>query len=222
MVAVDEVVQPCRMAPSTATAPALGRVPGLDLARLLAVVGMVLVHARSDLAEAGGGAAPLWFGMVEVVATNRARLLFFLLAGIGVALLVRHRDVGAGVLLRRAVFLTALGAALSAAGWSDLVLVFYGILFVVAVLLVRLHDRLLLPVAVVVPVPGLLRLAMDPSADDTMTNVLLVVGEMVPLFCVGLVIGRRAGVDLGVEACSSWQLASGSCRPVSAGGHRWW
>ncbi|MBK5248001.1 MAG: DUF418 domain-containing protein [Actinomycetales bacterium] len=99
------------------------------------------------------------------------------------------------MLLRRAAFLTVLGVALALAGWSDLILVFYGVLFVLAVLLVRLSDRMLLAVALLVAVPGVLRLAMNPSADDTLTNVLLVLGEMVPLFCVGLVVGRRDLTD---------------------------
>lgn len=167
------------------------RLPGLDLARFLAVAGMVLVHARSDLAAFPSGAGAPWFELVQAVAINRARLLFFLLAGVGVALLVRRRAVGSPVLLRRAAFLTALGFALAASGWSDVVLVFYGALFVLAPLLVRLGDRLLVALAVMLAVPGVLRLGMEPSADDTLTNVLLVVGEMVPLFCIGLVIRRR-------------------------------
>lgn len=175
-----------------------GRLPGLDLARFIAIVGMVLVHARSDLTADPASATAPWLEATQAVATNRARILFFLLAGIGVALFVRRRNVGAGVLLRRALFLTALGAALVLAGWSDLVLIFYGVLFVVAVVLVKLTDRVLVVVAAVVAVPGLLRLAVNPSADDTLTNVLLVLGEMVPLFCLGLVIGRADLADRSV------------------------
>ena len=124
------------------------------------------------------------------MATNRARLLFFFLAGVGVALLMRRRGVGAGLLLRRALFLAALGGALVIAGWGDLVFVFYGVLFCLATVLVRWSNRALLLLAPAVAAPGLLSLAIDPSADDTVTNVLLVLGEMVPLFCIGLVTGR--------------------------------
>ena len=106
--------------------------------------------------------------------------------------------MGAGVLLRRAAFLALLGVGLAVAGWSDLILVFYGVLFVVAVALVKLSDRRLLLVAVVVAALGLAPLAVNPSADDTLTNVLLVVGEMVPLFCIGLVIGRADLTDRSV------------------------
>ncbi|KRF03474.1 hypothetical protein ASG88_21965 [Nocardioides sp. Soil777] len=112
---------------------------------------MVLAHARSDLAGDAADAGASWLEVVEAVATNRNRLLFFLLAGVGVALIVRRRGVGAGVLLRRAAFVAALGAVLAVAGWSDLVLVFYGVLFVLAV---RLKDRMLLGVAVLIGGPG--------------------------------------------------------------------
>lgn len=175
---------------SSSVSADLRRVPGLDLARFLAVAGMVLVHARDVLTSNAAGAAGFWLEIPQAVATNRARLLFFLLAGVGVALLARRRTAGAGVLLRRAVFLTLLGAGLVLAGWEDLILVFYGGLFVIAVLLMRLTDRTLLVVATGVAAPGVLRLAANPSADDTLTNVLLLVGEMVPMMCLGLVIGR--------------------------------
>lgn len=169
------------------------RLPGLDLARFIAVVGMVLVHARDVVAVDATQAAPplLW---VQAATTNRARLLFFLLAGVGVALLVRRRGPAAGVLLRRAAFLAAVGAVLAFVGWGDVVLVFYGVLFVIAVLLVRCSDRVLVAVAALVAAPGVVRLAWAPFADDTLTNVLLVLGEVVPLFCLGLVVGRH---DLG-------------------------
>ena len=187
----------CRPMTSAAASadPVHGRLPGLDLARFLAIAGMVLVHASSDLSADPTAAAAPWVEAIEAVVTNRARLLFFLLAGVGVAMLVRRRGVGARVLLRRALFLALLGALLAVAGWSDLVLVFYGILFVMAAGLIKLGNRLLLSVAVVAAVPGLSRLAVNPAADDTLTNVLLVVGEMVPLFCVGLVIGRADLTD---------------------------
>ncbi|MDZ5662306.1 DUF418 domain-containing protein [Nocardioides sp. S-58] len=176
--------------PPPGSTPSLSRLPGLDMARFLAVAGMVLVHARDVLAQDAAGSAALWLEISQSIATNRARLLFFLLAGVGVALMSRRQGAGAGVLLRRALFLALLGTGLALVGWGDLILVFYGVLFVVAVLLMRLDSRSLLAIAAVVAAAGVLRLAASPFADDTLTNVLLLVGEMVPLLCIGLVIGR--------------------------------
>ncbi|WP_183095597.1 DUF418 domain-containing protein [Nocardioides stalactiti] len=180
-----------------APVPEPQRIPGIDLARFVAIAGMVLVHAQELTGDQASSAAA-WLETLLGVPANRARLLFFLLAGVGVALVVRRRDAGTSVLLRRAVFLATVGALLVLMGWGDLVLVFYGVLFVLAVLLARLSSRLLLVVAPVVAVPGVLRLAIDPVADDTLTNILLVLGEMVPLFCLGLAIGRANLADRSV------------------------
>ena len=113
-------------------------------------------------------------------ATNRARLLFFLLAGVSVSLLAARGRAGTSVLLRRAAFLTALGVILALSGWDDVVLVFYGVLFVLAPLLLRLATPALLAVAVVSALPAVLLLAQDPARVAGSTGVALVVGEVVP------------------------------------------
>lgn len=135
------------------------RLTGLDLARLLALVGMVLVHGWTDLVllplEAAGGplpdgpTGPAWAVALQSVATDRARPLFVLLAGVGVTLVVARTGAGARVLLLRAAFLAALGVALLLYGWSDLVLVAYGVLFVLAVGLVRAPGALVVVLALV-------------------------------------------------------------------------
>jgi uncharacterized membrane protein YeiB len=184
------------------------RLVGLDVARFLALAGMVLVHAQSDLVlppleRAAGGvevpapAAPALLELLQAVLTNRSRLLFLLLAGVGVSLLVRRRPAPAGTLLRRAGFLLALGIALLALGWTDLVLLFYAVLFVLAPLLVRLPSPVLLAVAAALTVPAAVALAVDPARSSGLTGVLLVLGEAVPLFCVGLVVGRIDLADRG-------------------------
>lgn len=184
---------PSRPQPELMTIPAPGpqtRLMGLDLARFLAIAGMVFVHARDVLAGHVASSEPWALMLLQSVTTNRARLLFFMLAGVGTALLVSKREQVTSLLLRRAAFLTIVGAALVLMGWEDLVLVFYGVLFVCAAVLVRLPGRGLLAVIVLVGAPGVVRRGLDPSADDTLTNVLLVVGELVPLFCLGMLIGR--------------------------------
>lgn len=167
-----------------------GRVVGLDLARFAAVAGMVVVHA-GELASVGvDGGAPRLVEWLQAAATNRARLLFFLLAGVSLSLLSARGRAGTGVLLRRAAFLTGLGALLVLLGWDDVVLVFYGVLFVLAPLLLRLPTPALLSVAVLTAVPGVLLLAADPGRQAALTGAALVVGEVVPLCALGLAAGR--------------------------------
>jgi uncharacterized membrane protein YeiB len=184
--------------------PSSARLLGIDLARFVALAGMVLVHAQSDLvlapleAAAGGAevrppAGPALLELVQAVATNRARLLFLLLAGIGVALLVR-RGPRTATLLRRAAFFFVLGALLLALGWSDLVLLFYAVLFLLAPVLLRLQTPALLGVAALCALPAVVGTALDPARDADLTGVLLVLGEAVPCFCIGLAVGRA---DLG-------------------------
>jgi uncharacterized protein len=206
------------------------RLSGVDLARFVAVAGMVIVHARTDLVLlplelSGGGDAPSssspWLEVWQVVATNRARLLFFLLAGVGAALLTKRRSTSIGMWWRRAAFLSVLGVALAVAGWSDLVLVFYGVLFLVVPLLVRLSDRGLVVVAVLLAAPAVALLSIDGARDDTATNVLRIVGEVFPLFCLGLLVGRtdlsqpRAVARLGL--CGALLAAPGLALLVARG-----
>lgn len=217
------------------------RLSGVDLARFVAVAGMVIVHARTDLVllpleraygeeDARVPNASMWLEVWQVVATNRSRLLFFVLAGVGAALLQRRRGVGVSTWWRRAAFLAVLGVALAALGWSDLVLVFYGALFLVAPLLLRLSDRSLVVAAVLLAAPALVLLSLDGARDDTATNVLRIVGEVLPCFCVGVLLGRtglteRRGVDrLGLYGAALATpglvllLARGALDPTETGG----
>lgn len=138
-------------------------------------MGMVLVHAQSDLVlppleAAAGGAdvpappAPWYLEAVQALCTSRARLLFLLLAGVGVSLLVQRRGLSTSTLLRRAGFLAAVGLLLLALGWTDLVLLFYAVLFVLAPALLRLPTPALLGVAVLTAVPALVATTVDPVA----------------------------------------------------------
>jgi uncharacterized membrane protein YeiB len=173
------------------------RITGLDLARFVAIAGMVVVHG-AELAELppssstylAADGAPRVLEWVPAVATNRARLLFFLLAGVSLRLLAGRHRAGTGVLLRRAAFLTALGVLLALLGWQDVVLVFYGVVFVLAPLLLRLTTRVLLAVAVISATPGVLLFVLDPAREAALTGTALVVGEVVPVFSLGLAVGR--------------------------------
>lgn len=99
-----------------------------------------------------------------------------------------------------------LGVVLLLLGWSDLVLIFYAVLFLLAPLLLRLPTAALLTVAVALLVPALVATAFDPLREAGTTGVLLVVGEAVPLFCVGMAVGR---LDLSAPAALRRVLVAG-------------
>ncbi len=114
--------------PSPAT-----RVVGVDLARLVALVGMFAAHLVSPLDPgAPGGVDPLF-----QVAAGRSSALFALLAGVGIALATR--DVAADPwrhrlrLVVRAVLVAAVGLVLGGLpSGLAVILTFYGVLFLCA------------------------------------------------------------------------------------------
>lgn len=173
------------------------RVTGLGLARLLALAGMVLVHGWTDLVllpleDAGmplphGPTGPGWAVALQSVATDRARPLFLLLAGAGVTLVVSRTGAGPRVLLLRALLLALVGVALLLYGWSDLVLLGYGILFVLAVGLVRTPTPLLLLLALLAwSSPVAQAVASGAPADAGPVPVLAEFGY----FFAGVAVGR--------------------------------
>lgn len=125
------------------------RIHGIDVARGLAMLGMVVVH----YVWADGDTGPA--AMAARAMDGRAMPLFMLLGGIGVVLVSRrspHPDRG---LVIRAVILMVLGLILhETTERIAIVLQFYGLLFLVAPLLRRLPLRLLAASAVGVAAIG--------------------------------------------------------------------
>jgi uncharacterized membrane protein YeiB len=126
-------------------APPRRRIGGVDLARAVAIVGMLAVHIGptnvGDLA-----------GRLYAVPHGRASILFVLVAGIGVSLLAasRTRSVAAARwrLALRAALLLPLGLLLQDLDHRVFVILqTYGALFLVAILVLRIPDRLLLALA---------------------------------------------------------------------------
>jgi hypothetical protein len=135
--------------PGTAVAavPGTGRIVGVDAARAVALAGMAAVHLLP--LENPDGASTL----VDTLLSGRAAALFAVLAGVGVALAtggagpprgaVAHTGAAAGLVVR-GVLVGLLGLAL--AGLDPrvaVILAYYGLLFVVAVPLLRLGPRAL-------------------------------------------------------------------------------
>jgi peptidoglycan/LPS O-acetylase OafA/YrhL len=224
---------------SAASRGLLRRLRGVDAARAIAVLGMVMVHF-------GPNPRPdTLLGDLYGVSHGRASVLFALLAGVGVALLVDGRLRGQGK-TRRPTFLARgrlifRGALLLPLGlWLQqldhgayVILQYYAVYFLFAALVLTLPDRWLLVGGVAVLVGGPLvylwgtMLASawytgDPaSLDDPAGKIfrdLLLAGKYplvtwaAPLL-VGLWIGRR---NLAAPALRWWLLLLGLAVAVAA------
>jgi uncharacterized membrane protein len=140
--------------------PGLSRLRGIDMARGIAIIGMVMVHiGPQDLADGG----PL--GTAYRSSHGRAAIVFIVLAGIGVSLLTggrapasrwagaggRHSPRLEGVATRlwwRALVLLPFGLWLQDLPTNvAVILQYYAVFFVIASGLMYLGDRVLLGVA---------------------------------------------------------------------------
>ena len=117
-----------------APAPGAGRLEGLDLARYVALVGMVYVNFR--LAMQPAAAHPTWLGHAFELLEGKAAATFVVLAGIGLTLATRGLDCPAGWTIRRAGFLLAVGIVNLAIFPADIIH-YYGVYFLLAVPLLR-------------------------------------------------------------------------------------
>ncbi|MEU6579013.1 heparan-alpha-glucosaminide N-acetyltransferase domain-containing protein, partial [Streptomyces sp. NPDC046805] len=119
----------------------------MDLARGLAVFGMYSVHVGPDAATVGG---PV--GFLLETARGRSSALFALLAGFSLVIITGREQPRTGRsgrqamarIVIRAVVLAALGYALTALNTDvDVILSFYGLLFLAVLPLYRLRARAL-------------------------------------------------------------------------------
>jgi len=131
------------------TATRQGRLVGLDVARCLALLGMVATHVLDARTPDGELATAQW------LAGGRASALFAVLAGVSLALMTREPLRGRPLALRslgivgRALLVALLGLAL---GGLDsgiaVILTYYGVLFVLALPFTLLRVRTLVPLTV--------------------------------------------------------------------------
>ncbi|GAA3686323.1 heparan-alpha-glucosaminide N-acetyltransferase domain-containing protein [Arthrobacter ginkgonis] len=213
--------QPPGTSPTGVRRPGKARILAVDAARCLALIGMMGVHV---LPEANSAAEP---SATWILFAGRASALFALLAGVSLAFGSGGRTLLEGRALRaaragtavRALLILALGLLL---GYTepdvDIILAYYGVMFLLAVPLLGLGPRTLVglcaafalagPVLVlalqgVLPVPPddnptFTSLLTDPWV--TLTQLLFTGGyPAVPwmaYMCAGLAIGR---MDLGAR-----------------------
>ena len=135
------------------TVAARERILGYDLARALAVFGMVVVNYKVVMAG-GGDAEADWLAGVAGLLDGRAAAMFVVLAGAGLVLFCQ-RSLGdasrlaaaRSTLLRRAAFLLVVGLLYTPL-WPGDILKFYGLYLPIGVAVVTVRDRWLGALAV--------------------------------------------------------------------------
>jgi uncharacterized membrane protein YeiB len=211
----------------------LGRIVGLDVARALAVFGMLGAHV--GLVAPDVGASPsTWTGAVN----GRSSILFAVLAGISVALLSGRTTPACGDdlvrarlrILVRAAWVFAIGGALEALGTDiDVILGVYAVLFVLALPFLRWSPRRLLLaaglLAVLTPPADLLltQFAVATDTYDTPFVSLVVTGPYPALIwwtflLAGLAVGR---CDLTAARVRLRLVAAGAGLAVVGYGGGW-
>ena len=148
-----------RLAEAAPQAGGTARIEGYDLARALAIFGMVVVNFKVVMGAGGWTtdtpAGPAWLQSLTGLLDGRAAATFVVLAGVGVALGAR-RAVASGdpsalsaarkTLWKRAAFLF-FGGLLFATVWEADILHFYGWYIGLGALLIAFPNRRLLAVA---------------------------------------------------------------------------
>jgi len=117
------------------------RLEGLDLARFLALVGMVFVNFRLVMGAQGQGALEAFASALE----GRAAALFVVLAGVGLGLMAKRkpwRD-SALTIFKRAIFLLIVGLLNTTFFTAD-ILHYYAVYFLIAIFLLRASNGVLL------------------------------------------------------------------------------
>ncbi|PHR25841.1 MAG: hypothetical protein COA36_13305 [Desulfotalea sp.] len=131
------------------------RVMGFDLARALAIFGMVIVNFKTAMQSETGSELLMWF---SALFEGRASSLFVILAGIGVTLLTNKARKSKDrslvnksrlSLIKRALFLIMIGLIYTPI-WEADILHFYGFYFLIAATVFMASNRILLLVSVVI------------------------------------------------------------------------
>ncbi|NJC72001.1 DUF1624 domain-containing protein [Planosporangium thailandense] len=213
------------------------RIVGVDVARGLALVGMMAVHVF-DTFDHDGRAS-----LATVVAAGRSAATFALLAGVSLSWITggprtlreRNRIAVAGAVAARALCIGAIGLALGFVGDVAVILPYYAMFFLLAIPLLSLGPRVLAfaaaGIAVVVPVlmqatgsnplgtrPGNPTFPLLVEHPARFLDKLLVTGTYPALvwmayICAGLAIGQ---LDLASTRVAAWLFGAGLAVAVSA------
>ena len=220
-----------------AAAPSVrpGRVIGVDVARGIALIGMMAVHVFATFDRHG---TPT---LATVLAEGRSATTFVLVAGVSLAFLSggqgvvegRARTAAAAGIAVRALLIGAIGLLLGYANDAseiEVILPYYAVLFLIAIPLLGLRPRTLaLAAAALIAVAPVVILAVvdadgpsfrgsDNATFDTLVDDLsgLIVGLLftgpypvlayLAYLCAGLAMGR---LDLSSRRVATWLLGGG-------------
>lgn len=181
--------------------PGVARVVGVDVARGVALLGMMAVHVFATFGDDGAPTA------ATTIAGGRSAATFALVAGVSLAFLSggervpagRDRTAARAGIAVRAALVAALGLVLGYTDSADVILVHYALLFVLALPLLGLRPRTLFAVAaVVVAVAPPLLLATSgvdlPSVDGDSPTLGMLVDEPAGLVVELLLTGSYPAV----------------------------
>jgi uncharacterized membrane protein YeiB len=226
----------------SALAPAGGgssaRVIGVDVARGLALLGMIAVHIFDTL---HGNNTP---SKTHQVLAGHALATFVLLAGVSLTFITKRSRTGsllpdAAALTTRALIITLIGLALNSALDPDIdvILPYYGVMFLLAIPLLRRSSPVLIGISIglVLLAPLVVLASFNTNLPDNeptlaalihpveLLSPLLVTGSYpivayMAFICVGMVIGRldlsnklvavRLTVGGAVLAAGTWLLST--------------
>jgi uncharacterized membrane protein YeiB len=234
--AVLEPNGPSALAPTGGGGSA--RVIGVDVARGLALLGMIAVHIFDTLHRDDTPSK------TQQVMAGHALATFVLLAGVSLTFITKRSRTGsllpdAAALATRALIITLIGLALNSALDPDIevILPYYGLMFLLAIPLLRRSSHVLIGISIglvlLAPLVVLASFTTNlPNDEPTLAALihpvelfspLLVTGSYpivayMAFICVGMVIGRldlsnkmvavRLSVGGAVLAASSWLLST--------------
>lgn len=204
---------------------AWGRIVGVDIARGMAILGMMAVH----ILDPGPFPWTNWIpGNWDRVFLGRSSILFAIIAGISIAFISGGTRPIAGTPLRRArarilvraVIIFAVGAALQSLDHNiAVILEYYAVLFVLVLPFLTWQPKRLfqLVAALVVVLPPLyfivINLAMrsDFGNDGTLTRLLFTGTYPAIIWVIFILIGLGVGrLDLTATRVHAWLLLTGT------------
>lgn len=166
---------PATTAPASQGDASMGRLVGVDLARAVAVFGMYTVHVGPMLSTTSGVGS--W---VRYMADGHSSVLFATLAGFSLMLIAGRKEPKTGLAGRkakariaiRAVVLLAFGTLLAKLYGDVIIIGFYGVYFLVAMMFLKLSGKTLAITAAALAVAGpqlafLIRPLLSGSVQQT-------------------------------------------------------
>lgn len=182
---------PAPTAPPAKGDASMGRLVGVDLARALAVFGMYIVHVGPMLSTTSGVGS--W---IRYLADGHSSVLFATLAGFSLMLIAGRKEPKTGLAGRkakariaiRAVVLLAFGTLLAKFYGDVIIIGFYGVYFLVAMLFLKLSGKTLAITAAALAIVGpQLKFVLSPLLSGSVTQTVDAYDPLEKLSGVGVI-----------------------------------